>query len=206
MPTCSRALQICGGNRVPVLVFFTRGWLRGGPRRDRTLAKYRAMMQEKPGRVPYSGRPSARIRCRPGDARLAQEFERVQWMLAFCTLAEDSQRLTNPHQRRSLVGVEAGSTPANRWRSARGAWRKTPCRTSSSLLPLHPAMLHAQDIPKYAPPAEVRASSQEIARSAQGAARCQSRSQPKTRATAASRASQLRHRRRKPTATSNACR
>lgn len=77
-----QALQICGGNRVPVLVLFSEegnpaAWLG-----DRTISKYRKMMQEQTGPTCPTG-----INIGP-DPLLTQvtqdwlvEFERVQWML-----------------------------------------------------------------------------------------------------------------------------
>lgn len=69
------ALQLCGGNRVPVLVFFSEDGFECARAGDRTLSKYRRMMHET-----FGGSAT--------DGLLAQvtqdwldEFERVQWML-----------------------------------------------------------------------------------------------------------------------------
>ena len=87
-----QALQICGGNRVPVLVFFSEDGFEAARCGDRTLSKYRAMMQEKAGPTCPSGISVGK------DPLLVQvtqdwlnEFERVQWMLRL------SQRLRNIH-------------------------------------------------------------------------------------------------------------
>ncbi len=77
-----KELQICGGNRVPVAVFFTEDGFEVARYGERTLSKYRAMMQEKAGASCPTGINTAK------DPLLAQvtqdwfnEFERVQWML-----------------------------------------------------------------------------------------------------------------------------
>jgi Thioredoxin len=77
-----QALQVCGGNRVPVVVFFSEDGFEAARCGDRTLAKYRAMMQEQAGANCPTGLTIGK------DPLLAQvtqdwlnEFERVQWML-----------------------------------------------------------------------------------------------------------------------------
>lgn len=72
------ALQICGGNRVPVCVFFSEDGHEIARFGDRTLSKYRAMMHEQCGAAVLPGK----------DSLLAQvtqdwldEFERAQWIL-----------------------------------------------------------------------------------------------------------------------------
>jgi len=77
-----QALQICGGNRVPVVVFFAEDGVEVARCGDRTLSKYRAMMQEQAGASCPTGITIGK------DPLLAQvtqdwlnEFERVQWML-----------------------------------------------------------------------------------------------------------------------------
>ncbi|HMF20476.1 MAG TPA: thioredoxin family protein [Gemmataceae bacterium] len=76
-----RELQINGGNRVPVLVFFSEDGFEVARYGERTLSKYRHMMREQAG-----GCPTGVVI--PGDPLLAQvtqdwlnEFERVQWLL-----------------------------------------------------------------------------------------------------------------------------
>ncbi|HZZ78413.1 MAG TPA: thioredoxin family protein [Gemmataceae bacterium] len=86
------ALQICGGNRVPVLVFFSEDGFEAARCGDRTISKYRAMMRDQAG-------PSCPTGITVGKDPLLvqvtqdwlQEFERVQWMLRL------SQRLRNLH-------------------------------------------------------------------------------------------------------------
>ena len=77
-----RALQINGGNRVPVLVFFSEDGSEAGRYGERTLSKYRQMMRDQAG----DSCPTGLVL--PGDPLLAlvtqdwlQEFERVQWLL-----------------------------------------------------------------------------------------------------------------------------
>ncbi len=75
------ALQINGGKRVPVLVFFSEDGFEAARYGERTLSQYRHMMREQAG-----GCPTGVVI--PGDPLLAQatqdwlnEFERVQWLL-----------------------------------------------------------------------------------------------------------------------------
>jgi hypothetical protein len=77
-----QALQICGGNRVPVLVFFSEDGYEAARAGDRTLAKYRAMMRDQAGPNCPTGITLGK------DPLLDQviqdwldQFERVQWML-----------------------------------------------------------------------------------------------------------------------------
>lgn len=75
-----RVLQINGGNRVPVVVFFSEDGFEVGRYGERTLSKYRQLVHDQAG-VPVALSSS-------GDALRAQvtqdwlnEFERVQWLL-----------------------------------------------------------------------------------------------------------------------------
>lgn len=77
-----RELQINGGDRVPVLVFFSEDGFETARYGERTLSKYRQMMREQAGASCPTGIVSA------NDPLLAQvtqdwlnEFERVQWLL-----------------------------------------------------------------------------------------------------------------------------
>ncbi len=77
-----KELQINGGNRVPVVVFFSEEGFEAARHGERTLSKYRHMMQDFGG----AGCPTGLVRS--GEPLLAQvtqdwlnEFERVQWML-----------------------------------------------------------------------------------------------------------------------------
>ena len=77
-----QALQICGGNRVPVLVLFSEEGNEAARLGDRTISKYRALMQDQAGATCPTGITIGK------DPLLAQvtqdwlnEFERVQWML-----------------------------------------------------------------------------------------------------------------------------
>lgn len=77
-----QALQINGGNRVPVVVFFSEDGFEVARYGERTLSKYRQMMRDQASDSCPSGLFA------PGDSLLAQvtrdwlnEFERVQWIL-----------------------------------------------------------------------------------------------------------------------------
>jgi thiol-disulfide isomerase/thioredoxin len=75
-------LKICGGNRVPVLVFFSEDGHEVARFGDRTLATYRNLVEQQTGEVCASGIVTA------NDPLLVQvtqdwldQFERVQWIL-----------------------------------------------------------------------------------------------------------------------------
>ncbi len=77
-----KELQINGGNRVPVVVFFSEDGLEVARCGERTLSKYRQMMRDQAG----DSCPTGLVL--PGDPLLVQvtqdwlnEFERVQWLL-----------------------------------------------------------------------------------------------------------------------------
>jgi thiol-disulfide isomerase/thioredoxin len=77
-----QVLQINGGNRVPVVVFFSEDAVEVARYGERTLSKYRAMMKEQAGDACPTGITIGK------DPLLAQvtqdwlnEFERVQWIL-----------------------------------------------------------------------------------------------------------------------------
>jgi hypothetical protein len=77
-----RELQINGGNRVPVVVFFSEDGFEAARYGERTLSKYRQMLRDQTGAVCPTGKAV------PGDALLTRvtqdwlnEFERVQWLL-----------------------------------------------------------------------------------------------------------------------------
>jgi hypothetical protein len=81
-PDVQRELQINGGNRVPVVVFFSEDGAETGRYGERTLSKYRQMMRDQTGPSCPTGIIVS------GDPLLAQvtqdwlnEFERVQWLL-----------------------------------------------------------------------------------------------------------------------------
>jgi thiol-disulfide isomerase/thioredoxin len=87
-----QALQINGGNRVPVLVFFSEDGYEVSRYGERTLSKYRQIMRDQVGASCATGLAV------PGDPLLAQvthdwldEFERVQWIL------RSSPRLRQKH-------------------------------------------------------------------------------------------------------------
>jgi hypothetical protein len=77
-----QALRINGGNRVPVVVFFSEDGEEVARYGERTLSKYRQMMRDQTGPSCPTGIVV------PGDPLLVQvtqdwlnEFERVQWLL-----------------------------------------------------------------------------------------------------------------------------
>jgi hypothetical protein len=87
-----RELQINGGNRVPVVVFFSEDGFEVARYGERTLSKYRQMMQSMAGANCPTGISGSND---PLPARVLQdwldEFERVQWILRL------SQRLRQKH-------------------------------------------------------------------------------------------------------------
>ena len=77
-----RELQINGGNRVPVVVFFSEDGFEVARYGERTLSKYRQLMRDQAGDSCPTGLVVS------GDPLLAQvaqdwlsEFERIQWIL-----------------------------------------------------------------------------------------------------------------------------
>ena len=77
-----KELQINGGNRVPVAVYFSEDGFEVARYGERTLSKYRQMMQE------FGGEGCSTGIVRSGDPLLVQvtqdwlnEFERAQWVL-----------------------------------------------------------------------------------------------------------------------------
>jgi hypothetical protein len=77
-----RELQINGGDRVPVLVFFSEDGFEVARYGERTLSQYRQLMRDQAGPSCPTGLVI------PGDSPLSQvthdwlnEFERVQWIL-----------------------------------------------------------------------------------------------------------------------------
>lgn len=75
-------LKLCGGARVPMLVFLTEEGFEAGRYGDRTLSKYRQMAVDQVGAACPSGLTV------PGASLLTSviqdwlnEFERIQWML-----------------------------------------------------------------------------------------------------------------------------
>ena len=82
IPDVQQALQINGGNRIPVLVFFSEDGFEVARCGERTLSKYRQMMRDQIGESCPTGVAL------PGDPLLVQvtqdwlnEFERVQYIL-----------------------------------------------------------------------------------------------------------------------------
>lgn len=77
-----QALQINGGNRVPVLVFFSEDGAEVARYGERTLSKYRQMMIDQTGPACPTGITTSKD---PLTGQVMQdwlnEFERVQWIL-----------------------------------------------------------------------------------------------------------------------------
>jgi hypothetical protein len=75
-------LEICGGKRVPVLVFFAEDGFEVARYGERTLSKYRQMMRDQTGPSCPTG---ITVSGAPLLAQVTQdwlnEFERVQWLL-----------------------------------------------------------------------------------------------------------------------------
>jgi Thioredoxin len=91
-------LQINGGNRVPVVVFFSEDGLEGARYGDRTLSKYRQLMGDYAGPSCPTGIPSQSPERERRDSlcqvtqEWLNEFERVQWLLCL------SPRLRQIHE------------------------------------------------------------------------------------------------------------
>jgi len=79
-PDVATELRICGGGRVPVVVFLSEEFAECARYGDRTLARYRALSQELTGAACSTGIASAAtLQEVAGD--WLREFERVQLML-----------------------------------------------------------------------------------------------------------------------------
>ena len=76
----SAELRICGGGRVPVVVFLSEDFAECGRYGDRTLSRYRAMGEEQPGAACSTGIASPDALTQAADDWL-REFERIQLML-----------------------------------------------------------------------------------------------------------------------------
>lgn len=82
-----RVLQVNGGNRVPVLVFFSEDGFEVARYGERTLAKYRELVRDEFSdlRKVVSPAPAEPPRAEPLLAQVTgnwlDEFERVQWLL-----------------------------------------------------------------------------------------------------------------------------
>ncbi len=73
-----RELQINGGNRVPVAVFFSEDGLESARYGEKTLSEYRRLVR---GVVPEGTFPAIGDRMAEAVADWLHEVERVQWML-----------------------------------------------------------------------------------------------------------------------------
>ncbi len=81
-PDVQRELRINGGDRVPVVVFFSEDGFEVARHGERTLAKYRQMMRDL---LPSEAPSGVTLPGRPVLTQVVQdwlnEFERVQWLL-----------------------------------------------------------------------------------------------------------------------------
>src|SRR3989449_10904605 len=77
-----RELRINGGNRVPVVVFFSEDGMEVARYGERTLAKYRQMMHKQAGASCPADLAALEVSLRvPVIQDWLTEFERVQWLL-----------------------------------------------------------------------------------------------------------------------------
>lgn len=79
-PNVQAQLKINGGNRVPIVVFFSEDGHEVARYGERTLASYRKMVREVAGEVCGSGIVGADLLA-DISADWLREFERVQWIL-----------------------------------------------------------------------------------------------------------------------------
>lgn len=79
-PAVAEELKVCGGARVPVVVFLSEDFAECARYGDRTLSRYRAMAAELGGAACSTGIQSAASLNQVADDWL-REFERVQLML-----------------------------------------------------------------------------------------------------------------------------
>jgi thiol-disulfide isomerase/thioredoxin len=81
-PELAAELSICGGARVPVVVFLSEDFQHVGRYGDRTLAKYRQMIAEVGGAACPSGLlPPTNELLAAVTQQWLDEFERSQWIL-----------------------------------------------------------------------------------------------------------------------------
>lgn len=77
-----QALSLCGGNRVPMLVFLSEDFQECGRYGDRTLSKYRELARTLQGAACPTGLPAAGADLLSSvTAEWLAEFERIQLML-----------------------------------------------------------------------------------------------------------------------------
>jgi hypothetical protein len=91
-PELAAELKICGGARVPVVVFLAEDYLEVGRYGDRTLAKYRQLVQQSTGAACPTGLVAPEQSMTEGVTQdWFNEFERAQWIL------RTSSRLRTKH-------------------------------------------------------------------------------------------------------------
>lgn len=86
-----QAMMLCGGARVPGVIFMNEDGQKLGQYGDRTLAKYRAMATSLEGAACSTGLGDADELIAAVTAEWVDQFERVHWM------ARLSPRLRNKH-------------------------------------------------------------------------------------------------------------
>ncbi len=91
MPAVSGELTVCGGGRVPVVVFLSEDNQECGRYGDRTLTRYRAMASEQIGAACPTGLAAGTGAIAESAADWLREFERFQLMLRL------SPRLRSKH-------------------------------------------------------------------------------------------------------------
>ncbi len=80
-PDLSDALSICGGHRVPMVVFLSEDHQECGRTGDRTLSKYREMAGSLEGAACPTGLGQETSLLQAVTQEWLNEFERIQWML-----------------------------------------------------------------------------------------------------------------------------
>ena len=80
-PEVSNELKVCGGGRVPVVVFLSEDNQECGRYGDRTLSRYRTMASEKLGAACPTGLAAPAGAIIEAGADWLREFERIQLML-----------------------------------------------------------------------------------------------------------------------------
>lgn len=80
-PELMQSLQTCGGARVPTVLFLSEDGYVCGKYGDRTLSKYRAVVQSLAGASCSTGHSAPQSLTESVVQDWLNEFERIQWML-----------------------------------------------------------------------------------------------------------------------------
>ncbi len=109
-PELTAELKVCGGARVPVMVFFSEDGAEIGRYGDRTISRYRQLAQQADGAVLSDGDRAAASRGnRRGDCRLAT---RIRTHATFAAAVGSSA--ANP-QRLTFRPAQPGPPPICKW-------------------------------------------------------------------------------------------